>query len=667
MEDSNYKKFRVFLSSGFDEEGRNFANKLNHYLVDEVPFSIEKFGEVFTDCNRPPAMEREDVRAIIKNVGCFVLPLTTSCFSSFSGEGVGVGEYALSLDELRFVLKRKKREADSIRIICVTFPDYHASQNQIENLIGEDNARFITEGINISFNPDNEIEAMREIADSLLRADLNLKKMGAFQRLKNETPNVCLSFKKKTEDGKFYPLFEKLYDVTKMTFLNYASTTFVSGIDVAEVYHERDDLKRLFKAGLARGDIAIDMILTDPHSYAAQDAAENKMFPRELRIDRNRIIIHNLNLLLQFKRRYKDAKLTISLTQVALPYGVMVTEHRDPVNNHMKVDLYAGHPEFSDHPESDAFTESDDYRPSFYLLKDNMATETLYDFFSNNIKTMKKYSKDFSDGHPDIQWLLNKRIIHRAQISMDLIPHTKKAYEACLDENFPIEVDLLRLKDGTIILGRDDHDIKRYNLDGKLSDYDQSVLADICSFSPDEQLFRLEEFCDFVNDRIPVLFEIKVNSDVSEEELNPYIDEIVRVLRQSFRRSLADSDGDFNWYVQRFAIHSSVPSAIKRVKELDCMIPCGIISSNYEKLNVKDEDFVLLHKEARYMDTVHPDFLCYDIRFLDTEDGKFATQKCRDAGIPLFAWTVKDSESQRKAETDCNSDNIIIEGSISYL
>ena len=134
-------------------------------------------------------------------------------------------------------------------------------------------------------------------------------------------------------------MFDKLYDVTRITFLNYASTTFVSGIDVAEVYKESDDLKRLFWEGLARGTISVDMVLTDPHSYAAQDSVDHKMFPLKQTIDSNRIIIHNLNLLLQFKHKHPKANLHIWLTQIALPYGIMVTEHKNIHNNHMKVDM----------------------------------------------------------------------------------------------------------------------------------------------------------------------------------------------------------------------------------------------------------------------------------------------------------------------------------------
>ena len=494
------EKYRVFLSYRGKTVGLEFAKALYHHLKDDVPFSSEKYGEIYFSPETDPFGNfKNDIPYIMSHVEFFVMPLTADYFSDFMDEvGTVREEDAITYRELREALDKKRTDENSIHFICVTFPGYQKNPKLLRKLFGED-ADYILCAKSIPYRKESEIELFRELEDNMVRTDLQLP--GPPQMLSMDIPNVLLSFKKDMENPAKYPLFAKLYDVERITFLNYASTTFVSGIDVAEVYKESDDLKRLFWEGLARGTISVDMILTDPHSYAAQDAVDHKMFPLNQTIQSNRIIIHNLNLLFQFKHKHPDAKLKIWLTQIALPYGVMVTEHRNINNNHMKVDMYA------------ALPENDGYRPSFYMLQGNLQTRPLYDFFSSNINTIRSYSMNFSNGHPDFSWLLSKNIIHRGVLSPELTPHTRGAFEACMERGYPMEVDLLRLRDNTIVIGRDDHDMTQYGFNGHLSECTRRSLAKLnASLPKSERIFRLDEFCDFISDRIPVLFEIKVDS-----------------------------------------------------------------------------------------------------------------------------------------------------------
>ena len=645
------EKYRVFLSYRGKTEGMAFAQALYHHLKDDVPFSNEKYGEIYFSPETDPFGNfKTDIPYIMSHVEFFVMPLTEDYFSDFIDEvGTIREEDAITYRELRAALDKKRKDKDSIHFICVTFPGYQKNPALLKKLFGKD-AIYILCAKSIPYHEESEIELFRKLGDRMIKADLELP--GAFQILSKDTPNIFLSFKKDTENQEKYPLFDKLYDVTRITFLNYASTTFVSGIDVAEVYKESDDLKRLFWEGLARGTISVDMVLTDPHSYAAQDSVDHKMFPLKQTIDSNRIIIHNLNLLLQFKHKHPKANLQIWLTQIALPYGIMVTEHKNIHNNHMKVDMYA------------ALPANDGYRPSFYMRQDELQTRHLYEFFSSNIDKIRAYSMDFSDGHPDFAWLLSKNIIHRGVLSPELTPHTRGAFEACMEHGYPMEVDLLRLRDNTIVIGRDDHDMTQYGFNGHLSECNRRSLAQLNASVPkSERIFRLDEFCDFISDRIPVLFEIKVDNRASQKDIEAYVGEIVKTLRTHFRRSPVKSTNNIDWYVQKFAIHSANPYAIKSVKELDCIIPCGIISTDFSKKDGVTQEFVNMHQNADYMKIVQPDFLCYDILYM--ENG-IARRESKKAGIPLLAWTIKDRDGQYDAKSLYKCDNIIIEGATSF-
>lgn len=95
------------------------------------------------------------------------------------------------------------------------------------------------------------------------------------------------------------------------------------------------------------------------------------------------------------------------------------------------------------------------------------------------------------------------------------------------------------------------------------------------------------------------------------------------------------------------------------------MIPIGQISLNFDLSEYKavvDEENKKMHREQLYMQIVQPDFISYDLRDLPNQR---IQNLCKQHNIPLLAWTVKDVDDQETAEENC--DNIIIEGSDSYL
>lgn len=327
----------------------------------------------------------------------------------------------------------------------------------------------------------------------------------------------------------------------------------------------------------------------------------------------------------------------------------MITEHKDRRNNHIKVDMYAPVP------------GEDRFRPSFYLLEDNQDTTEIYYFYKNNLmRVMQEHSIPY-ESHLDVKWLLKKNIIHKAKISNDVMAHTRTAFSHCMRRKFPIEVDLISLKDGTIVAGRQDElseitggcDVTQMSWMQLKVEVRKNAAVDT------NQILRLSDFLEYIHGVIPILLEIKSNNYlIDSNEDNELVRKVVEEVRKYIRKYGLDGD------VGKVAIHSSNPYILRKIRDKDCMIPIGQISLNFNRDEYAsvNEMQKKLHREQLYIDIVTPDFISYDIRDLPNPK---VQNLCRQHNIPLIAWTIKDADDEEIAEECCK--NIIIEGSTSYL
>ena len=643
-------EFRVFISYRGKSEGKTFGLNLYNYLMED-PLCNQRYGRIYYSPITLPVGGNfnKDVPNIMRSVEYFIMPLTQGYYEDFWDEERNApNRKSITYLEINEAIK------NNCRFICITFPDFCLNQNTIIKLFG-DRADDLLCVAPLQYDGSNTQEVFAAVSAALRKEEKNQRGMAQF--LQDLKPNVCLSFKGETEDSGKYPFYEKLHDVRKITLLNFASSSFISGIDIASAYEDSDTLKRWFDSNLINGNIEANIILTNPYSYAAQDAATFKMYPSGLAVDKSQIILKNMNKLFIFIRKYPKARLNVYLTDIALPYGVMLSEHANPANNHIKVDLYA--PVISD----------DKKRPSFYLLQSNADTQAIYSFFEDNIKTIMQNFAFRYKGHPEISWLLSKPIIHRGVIAEGISAHTKEAYDACIAAQYPIEADLLKLTDGTIVVGRADEQIV---VDGKVKALSACTRRDLRVFNQNAQkqsVFTLDAFLDYIHNRIPVLFEIKNErkaGDVafSREDTMVYVQKILEIVQKHDRYVAGQSTNANGIAAHTIAFHSADPFVLQCIKEVNCLIPCGIISTDFSPLQEDvGEQFVTMHAQNRYFDMVEPDFISYNVLCL-----KDLTMKmlCAQHQIPLLAWTVKDEDTQQQAQ-DYGCDNIIIEGKKTFL
>lgn len=646
------KNYRIFLSYRGNTEGKQFESDLYNYFKED-PFWKERYGGIyFSPDSDPTGNFKTDINPIMNSVEFFIMPLTADYFDDFWDENNNSpNPDSVTYMEILAAIKNK------VHFICIAFDGFEMDRVKLKRLF-ENDSDLIDGAKLLKYSSKNKEDIFMQICDITLKKDIIIG--GVSKIIKDNTPNVHMSFKSDTENKKRYPFYQKLYDVNSITLLNFASSSFISGIDIARIYNESDSLKRWFSYNLAKGKITANIILTDPLSYAAKDAAQFKMFPVDRTIPADEIILYNMNKLFEFMNKNPNAKLNVYLTKIALPYGIMITNHKNPENNHMKIDLYS------------PVIEHDGKRPSFYLLENDKDTAALYEFFKDNVLNIKEnYSYTFN-GHPDVEWMKNRHtpIIHRGVIKNGLLPHTKRAFDACIEARLPMEVDLLCLNDGagSIIVGREDQIVKYNNKEFTLSDCRISDIRKINKEVGENKILTLEEFLQLINGKIPVILEIKTKEKVLDKKINTYVERITKIVTSYLRKCsdifIYNYGSDNNTYSHGVAIHSSNPYVLKRIKEINCMIPCGIISQDFsEIINDVGYDFVKLHSETKFLEIFDPDFISYNIDFLDNGIAQSIKEK---KGIPVLGWTVKNEDDQLNA-MDYNCDNIIIEGSKSFI
>lgn len=518
--------------------------------------------------------------------------------------------------------------------------------------------------INNRKNRDKDEQNSSDTAQQEKRQDSRISREGnvefrkRVQKLKN---NIHLTTKEKTEDSTEFPLAHKLAGIDRLTLLNFASTSFISSDFIARVYCGSDEYAKWFCRQLENGDLEANIIINSPHSYAANDAALSKMNPKGLVLAKDEIIQHNINTLLQFCEEHPHARVNLHLTDICLPYGIMLGEsYADPSIDFMKIDLYSpmGSPD-----DADGF---DNERPSFYLLAENTDTREMFELFRRVISRVKSdtnRTKIYREHTVD--WLTKKPIIHRGRFSDSVPEHSVRGYFECIKNQYPMEVDILFLKDNTPIIGRDEK-LVRKGLPGNCETFNLSSLTlpelrSICSgdfYTVDgeelnfhiEELMTLVEFLDMVNGKIDILLEAKVNVDATDEELRDKVKIVMDVLQ---------------YYTGNYAIHSANPYLLREIRHRDRLVAIGQISWSFNGAAVPDF-YREIHTSFEFLDIVVPDFISYKL------DEIFNNVKlkniCREKKIPLLAWTIYNEEDEKKSKTSqCGCDNIIIEGAPTFL
>lgn len=202
-----------------------------------------------------------------------------------------------------------------------------------------------------------------------------------------------------------YSLSSRIEHAKRITLINYAGSSFITGQLTAPVYsvHWGNEFNRLLAA-----DAEVVVVLTDPASFAAQDAIKYKMRPQKLRLENTedqtcieRIIPGNIAELKAMVHKYPDCNLAFYITDIALPCAYFRSEFEDINRDNIKIDLYL--PTFAEYGtpvkknngtinvELLDISEADDIqRQSFMIFKND--NPELYTIFSRNMDRIIEHS-----------------------------------------------------------------------------------------------------------------------------------------------------------------------------------------------------------------------------------------------------------------------------------
>lgn len=212
-------------------------------------------------------------------------------------------------------------------------------------------------------------------------------------------PNIYMAPKRKIEQ--ISSIRTRCAGAEKVVQIVYANTSFLAGLKVTG---EADSLWTASMGQIYATAKEIHMVLTDPESDAARDAALYKMRPSSLRISPEKIIAKNLKEIMFILPKYSDKKnIRVYLTDIALPCSYFQCEFKDHRRDNIKIDLYL--PSFAGYEEAEEtekpgeakeFRITDEkqsdgsQRQSFVIFrKDN---PELYEIFSNNMKEIVNHS-----------------------------------------------------------------------------------------------------------------------------------------------------------------------------------------------------------------------------------------------------------------------------------
>ena len=246
------------------------------------------------------------------------------------------------------------------------------------------------------------------------------------------------------------------------------------------------------------------------------------------------------------------------------------------------------------------------------------------DYLEGNKERMQKYN-----------WLLKKPIAHRGLHDESTPENSMAAFQAAVDADFPIEIDVQITKDKVPVVFHDDNLERLTGVKKRVTRVKFTDLMKLCIEGTDLHIPTFREFLEFIAGRVPILVELKKNKGSRGIE---------RVVVEMLHK-----------YAGEFAIQSFHPIAIRKVRKLDPALYCGLLSSKLEEMKLMFLKKAAV-KNARLFFMAKPDFVSFEINSFPNERVKRFREELK---LPIIGWTIKTKEDFERAREYC--DGIIFE------
>lgn len=223
----------------------------------------------------------------------------------------------------------------------------------------------------------------------------------------------------------------------------------------------------------------------------------------------------------------------------------------------------------------------------------------------------------------ETEWLTSTKFAHRGLYSDDgMIPENSlEAFNKAIENNYGIELDVSFTKDKKTVVFHDDNLLRMTGLNKKISDCTLEEIESLYLNGTDYKIPTFNEVLDLVDDKVPLIIEIKSNRD---------------------RDGLCNSvKNELNDYKGRFCIESFDPLIMSRIKKNMPDVIRGQLSMKFTKDNKAPKslkialEYLLLNFKSR------PHFIAYN--WIDSNN--LSLRILRKLGIITVAWTVNSEKS----------------------
>ena len=235
-----------------------------------------------------------------------------------------------------------------------------------------------------------------------------------------------------------------------------------------------------------------------------------------------------------------------------------------------------------------------------------------------------------------MNWIVQKPIAHRGLHNGCSIPENSLvAFESAIRHNYPIELDIHLLSDGSLAVFHDQYLTRMTGINGKLAEHNSSTVRQLKLLDSDQYIPLIEEVFELVNGKVPILIEIKNKGKVGKIE---------PILLNKLSH-----------YYGEYAVQSFNPFSIAWFKNNAPNILRGQLSTDFKFENLEWHKKIFL-KNLLTNWVSSPNFIGYDIQNLPYFPVTLARQVFN---CPILAWTVKNEEDKIKASK--YADNFIFE------
>lgn len=224
-------------------------------------------------------------------------------------------------------------------------------------------------------------------------------------------------------------------------------------------------------------------------------------------------------------------------------------------------------------------------------------------------------------------WIRERPCAHRGlhDLKAGIPENAISAFEAALEADYAIELDVQILGDGTLVVFHDDNLVRATGIDRSLMQCTRQSVSQLGVFGTDQRIPLLSEVLTLVRGRVPILLEIKHRGTTTQ------IAAAIHAALDAYQGALAVQS--FNPYVLRW-FRQHAPSYAR-----------GQLGGP-----LHDDPIVPFEKFASRslltMALSRPDFINFDLRALPDRWVNLVAAATRS---PVLGWTVRTDADHQKA------------------